>query len=1199
LIGGTISHYRILERLGGGGMGVVYKAVDLKLDRRVALKFLAGQRGASEEHKRRFTREARAASALDHPNICTIYEIDETGDGALFIAMAFCEGGTLRDRLDHGPLPVAEAIGIAVQIAAGLGSAHERGIVHRDVKPANVMLTPGGLVKLVDFGIAKLADQSRLTRAGTALGTAAYMSPEQFRGETADPRTDIWSLGVVIYEMVTGRPPFEGADEMEVARGILSRLPRPMAALRPGAPPALERIVTRALAKPPEHRYSRIEEMRADLLALSEAMEAPGANGADGADGADGAKGSYDVDGADDTLDRTLLELPTSAAVSQLPTALREADAGLLGQTVGSYQILEILGGGGMGVIYKARDARLGRIVALKFLPPELTRDPEAKERFVQEARAASSLDHPNLCAILEMGETPDGRLYLAMPCYDGETLRRKIERGPLPVAEAVDIAVQIARGLSKAHRTGIVHRDVKPANVIVTGEAGDGMVKILDFGLAKLAVAAVSRTGPPGETGLSGSSAGTPAYMSPEQARGEEVDARTDLWSLGVVLYEMLAGRRPFRGEREQAVIYSILHEPPEPLSRLRPEVPPELARIVERLMAKDPAARYAGVDEPLAELRLLQGDPGTTTLNATLPRGSGWKARPWTWIALAAMAAAGLAAYLFLSRGAGGPAPIRATFSRLTDQVGRERFPSLSPDGQLFVYAHPASPGNLDLYLQRVGGGNPIDLTADSPQDDTQPAFSPDGRTIAFRSERDGGGIFLMGATGESARRLTDFGYEPAWSPDGREIVVSTARVLDPRVRTIDGELWRVEVATGNRRRVPVEGDAVQPAWSPHGARIAYWGVPKVGSQRVIWTVPAGGGVAVRVAEGAHLNWSPTWSPDGRFLYFSSDRGGSMNLWLVPIAEATGRVLGDPEPVTTPAPWSSQIRFSQDGRRAIYETLDESANFERAALDPAGEAVTGPLKPVTQGSREIAYGRVSPDGRRIVFQTAFPQEDLFVVGTDGSGFRQLTSDVAKDRNPGWSPDGRHVLFYSDRGGRYEAWTIRPDGSGLQPVTATKGEPVFYPIWSPDPRWIVCGLGFTGPALIDLARPIGQRIPERLPPAPTKAPFFGSAWSPDGKWLAGDVRDEGLLRLSLESRRYERLTPRGSGPVWFHDNRRLLYVDGGEVRVLDTRTKRSRPVLAAPEGSSFLAVDLAPDDRTLYLIRARGEGDIWMLTMR
>ena len=250
------------------------------------------------------------------------------------------------------------------------------------------------------------------------------------------------------------------------------------------------------------------------------------------------------------------------------------------------YRILELAGGGGMGVVYKAEDLRLARTVALKFLPPELTRDPDAKSRFLQEARAASALDHPNICTIHEVGETDDGQLYLAMPFYDGETLRKRIERGPLPIDEAVDIAEQIARGLAKAHRGGIVHRDIKPANLMVTS---DGVVKILDFGLAKLAgAAAITRTG---------SSVGTPAYMSPEQSRGEEVDHRTDLWSLGVVLYEMVAGRRPFRGEHEQAILYSLLHEEPKPLAELRPEAPPELERIVEGLLAKDPAQRYPTV--------------------------------------------------------------------------------------------------------------------------------------------------------------------------------------------------------------------------------------------------------------------------------------------------------------------------------------------------------------------------------------------------------------------------------------------------------------------------------------------------------------------------------------------------------------------------------------------------------------------------
>ncbi|HEY4563863.1 MAG TPA: serine/threonine-protein kinase, partial [Thermoanaerobaculia bacterium] len=209
MIGSTVSHYRILDRLGGGGMGVVYRAIDLKLDRPVALKFLSSQRGAAEEHKRRFIREARAASALDHPNICTVYEIDQTPDGALFIAMALCEGETLRDRIARGPLPVGEAVEIAEQIAAGLARAHGRGIVHRDVKPANVIVAPDGRVKIVDFGIAKLSDQSRLTRAGTTVGTVDYMAPEQARdSRAADIRSDIYSLGCTAYHMLSGKPPF-------------------------------------------------------------------------------------------------------------------------------------------------------------------------------------------------------------------------------------------------------------------------------------------------------------------------------------------------------------------------------------------------------------------------------------------------------------------------------------------------------------------------------------------------------------------------------------------------------------------------------------------------------------------------------------------------------------------------------------------------------------------------------------------------------------------------------------------------------------------------------------------------------------------------------------------------------------------------------------------------------------------------------
>ena len=269
----------------------------------------------------------------------------------------------------------------------------------------------------------------------------------------------------------------------------------------------------------------------------------------------------------------------------------------MIGMTVSHYKILEKLGEGGMGVVYKAEDTKLKRTVALKFLPPELTRDPEAKERFTHEAQAASALDHNNICTVFEIDESPEEQMFMAMANYEGESLKERIEKGPLKLEEALDIAIQISEGLNKAHGKGIVHRDIKPANIFLTN---DCVVKILDFGLAKLA----------GRTKLTktGTTLGTFAYMSPEQTRGEEVDHRTDIWSLGVLLYEMVTGHLAFKGDYEQAVVYSIVNEEPEPITGLRTGVPLELERIVNKAIKKNPAERYQNVNDVLVDLRGLK---------------------------------------------------------------------------------------------------------------------------------------------------------------------------------------------------------------------------------------------------------------------------------------------------------------------------------------------------------------------------------------------------------------------------------------------------------------------------------------------------------------------------------------------------------------------------------------------------------------
>jgi serine/threonine protein kinase/Tol biopolymer transport system component len=1150
LIGSVVSHYRVVERLGGEGAGAaLYKAQDLQREQRmVALQLLPGGGGADDEAARqRFAEQSSRASSIGDPNIGHVYEVGETDDGRVFLAMALDEGEPLSARLTRGPLGLEQAVDVGTQIAAGLASAHAEGIVHGALDASQVLVDAEGRVKIVGFGAGGLPGAPERARS--------YLSPQRLRGSAADARGDLWSLGVLLYEMIGGTHPFPGSD-------ALAGGPEPL----PGdIPDDLARIVSRALAPRPGDRYGSAGEIRADLRAVA-------GTGA--------------------------LARPVDSGLRRAPRPRLDdppRSSSLVGRAIAHYVIREHLGGGGMGVVYKAEDTRLERTVALKFLPPELTRDPMAKARFLQEARAASALDHPNICTVHEVDETDDGQLYLAMPAYDGETLKRRIERGPMPLGEAVDIAIQTGQGLAKAHRQGIFHRDIKPANLIITD---DGIVKILDFGLAKLA----------GAAGLTraGFCLGTPSYMSPEQARGD-VDHRTDLWSLGVVLYEMLTGRPPFRAETDQGIIYALLTEEPEPLRKLRPDAPPELEQIVKRMLAKDPDARYPSLEPALADLRRLAGMSSTLSRVSLVQPAAGRQSR-WKASAIASIAALVLIVGFLLFRGVGdgglgGEKAVQRTNESLTDLEGREGHPSLAADGSFFVYAREGG-DDSDIFWQRVGGGNPRNLTADSPSGDSQPALSPDGQRIAFRSERDGGGIYMMGATGESAVRLVGEGYDPAWSPDGAWIVYAAEGVSDPRRRSNTSRLFRVRVADSKVEPIETGGDAVQPNWSPHNLRIAYWGLTAGTFRRILWTIGVGGGDPVAVTDGASIDWNPVWSPDGRYLYFVSDRNLSMTLWRVPIDERSGKVQGSPEDLTTPAEWSGFLSLSGDGKQIAYATRDDKANLERIAFDPVEGRVAGEPEPVTQGSRMVRSADVSPDGRSIVFDSSLPQEDIFIIGADGEAMRQLTNDAARDRLPRWSPDGQRILFYSDRGGSYQAWSIRADGGDRQPLTRQQKDRVADSIWMPDGRRIVVLLS-NGPALVDLAKPLEQRNPEPLPNAIQGGDvFIPTSRSRDGKWFAGEVQKLGgaklgIARYSIPDQRYERLHGSGTLPVWVRD--RILYLEGGKVFLLDPGTRASRLLLAPPPNTNsiFKYLSVSPDGRTLYLLRSSDEGDIKLLRMQ
>jgi Tol biopolymer transport system component len=540
--------------------------------------------------------------------------------------------------------------------------------------------------------------------------------------------------------------------------------------------------------------------------------------------------------------------------------------------------------------------------------------------------------------------------------------------------------------------------------------------------------------------------------------------------------------------------------------------------------------------------------------------------------------------------------------TVSPLTTQPGVEAFPSLSPDGKWVVYSSAAA-GNADIYLQSATGQVPINLTKDSMLDDTQPALSPDGERIAFRSERDGGGLFVMGRTGESPRRLTDRGFNPAWSPDGRALVYATMSFVEPLSRVGNrSELWVVDIASGMTRRL-AEPDAVQPSWSPHGHRVAYWGIPLGGSQRDLWTIPVTGGPAVRVTDDAAVDWNPVWAPDGGALFFASDRGGAMNLWRVAIDETSGRVRGEPVPITAPAQNVGEFSVSGDGRRLAYAAVQESSNLWSIAFDPVAGRAIGDARPLTSGSNRYSSVTVSPDGRRLAFTSLGRQEDLVVSRADGSELRQLTNDAAKDRSPAWAPDGTRIAFYSDRGGKYEVWTIRPDGSDLRQLTrttATTGDP----IWSPDGSRMIVSDSSGAVLLIDPSKPWTDQQPEVLPRWEGEGTFSAWRWSPDGRRLAGNVGPtprDGIVVFDLERRVYRRILEVGQRPVWLRDSARMLFSAGSDIRIVDLRTGKAQVVMQignapAAFGGGF---DLSGDNRTLYFRRYVREADVWVADIK
>lgn len=888
---------------------------------------------------------------------------------------------------------------------------------------------------------------------------------------------------------------------------------------------------------------------------------------------------------ADTMLDGSAIDAVAKALAEN---ETRSAANDLIDKRIATYRVERMIGAGGMGRVYLAHDEKLNRKVALKVLPPEFLSGSRQFHKFEAEARAIAKLNHPGIITVYDVG-TSEGINYISTELVEGKTLRELMGQ-QISVRDAVISSIQILDALAVAHAEGIIHRDIKPENIMIRE---DGYPKLLDFGIAVL-------TGSE-ETGFAVSAAngmmvGTPAYMSPSQISDEPVDHRTDLWSCGVVLYETLTGINPFNEATNEKTFQAILSKQPAPCSSLNPAVPEELDRIAAKLLEKDPSKGYQSAQALRADLKDVRK---TLDLSLTASEDRPYHQRPALLFAAAAMMLVAFPLLWYFAPWTADPTMPEWSSgqnTQLTFQAGTEAYPSLSPDGQTFAFAANTN-GNDDIYIQKIGDSAAVNLTPDSEATDTMPVFSPDGGSIAFRSDREPAGIYVMNISGENIRRVTDFGYSPSWSPDGKHIAVAANRQDIPAARLISS-IWVVNVESCEKKML-VDNYALQPAWSPDGKRIAYWFTGQ-GGNRIVATIPAEGGDPVIFAEASNTNWNPVWSPDGKYLYYASDRRGNMAFWRSRIDTDTGKATGEHEIVVTPSKYNRHLSFSADGKRMVYVQTSNRSNIQMARFDIENESIHGEPVPVTSGDFEFSAPELSADGSffvsRLIRET---QDDIVLIDARTGAIRDLTNDAPFDRYVRLSPDDREIIFSSDSSGSYQIWAMNLDEANPRQLTFFEKGIVSIPVWSPDGKRISFDdENLTYIINLDEAPDIGKA--ETLPRTENGGFFRVWDWSPDGKRLAGSfdtAHGPGVGYFSFDTRKYERIADFAAIPRWLPDGRRMIFERNGRPMIAETDPKRVREIL--PGIRDYIRnIAVSRDGKTIYYTTRESESNIWMLDL-